>query len=49
MCESYRAVLALYAGAVEAKSCNSVADSLNVQDTLVAALARLGLRKVPGL
>lgn len=46
---TYRAVLALHAGAVEAKSCDSVADTLDVEDTLIASLARLGLGQIPGL
>ncbi len=46
---TYRAVLALYAGAVEAEGSDSVADPLDVEDTLVASLARLGLGQVPGL
>lgn len=47
--QTHRAVLALHAGAVEAEGSDSVADSLDVEDTLVASLARLGLRQVPGL
>ena len=46
---TYRAVLALHAGAVEAQGGDSVADSLDLEDTLVASLARLGLGQVPGL
>lgn len=46
---TYRAVLALHAGAVKAQGCDSVADTLDVEDTLVASLARLGLWQVPGL
>lgn len=46
---TYRAVLALHAGAVEAQSSDSVADTLDVEDALVASLARLRLRQVPGL
>lgn len=46
---TYRAVLALHAGAVEAKSCDSVADTLDVEDTLIASLARLRLGQIPGL
>lgn len=46
---TYRAVLALHAGAVETEGGNSVADPLDVEDTLVASLARLGLGQVPGL
>lgn len=46
---THRAVLALHAGAVEAQSGDSVADTLDVEDALVASLARLRLRQVPGL
>lgn len=46
---TYRAVLALHTGAVEAEGGDSVANPLDVEDTLVASLARLGLRQVPGL
>lgn len=46
---TYRAVLALHAGAVEAEGGYSVADPLDVEDTLIASLARLGLGQVPGL
>ena len=46
---SYRAVLALHAGAVEAERCHSVADPLDVEDTLIPPLARLRLRQVLGL
>lgn len=46
---THRAVLALHAGAVEAQSRDSVAHALDVEDALVASLARLGLRQVPGL
>lgn len=46
---THRAVLALHAGAVEAEGRHSVADPLDVEDALVASLARLGLGQVPGL
>lgn len=46
---TYRAVLALHAGAVEAEGGYSVVDPLDVEDTLIASLARLGLGQVPGL
>lgn len=46
---THRAVLALHAGAVEAQSGDSVADTLDVEDTLVASLARLRLGQVSGL
>lgn len=46
---TYRAVLALHAGAVEAQGRDSVADTLDVEDALVASLARLRLWQVPGL
>lgn len=46
---TYRAVLALHAGAVEAERGDSVADPLDVEDALVASLARLRLGQVPGL
>ena len=46
---TYRAVLALHAGAVEAQRGDTVADPLDVENTLVAPLARLGLGQVPGL
>lgn len=46
---TYRTVLALHAGAVEAEGGYSVADPLDVEDTLIASLARLGLGQVPGL
>ena len=45
---SYRAVLALHAGAVEAQRRDTVADTLHVHRALVAPLARLRLGKVPG-
>lgn len=46
---TYRAVLALHAGAVEAEGRHAVADPLDVEDALVAPLARLRLGQVPGL
>ncbi|TNN52293.1 hypothetical protein EYF80_037520 [Liparis tanakae] len=46
---TYRAVLALHAGAVEAQGGDPVADPLDVEDALVAPLTRLGLGKVLGL
>lgn len=46
---TYRAVLALHAGAVEAQRRHSVADPLDVEDALVPPLARLRLRQVLGL
>ena len=46
---TYRAVLALHAGAVEAEGRHAVADTLDVEDALVAPLARLRLGQVPGL
>lgn len=45
---SYRAVLALHAGAVEAQGRDTVADTLHVHHALVAPLARLRLGKVSG-
>lgn len=45
---SYRAVLALHTGAVEAQRRDTVADTLQMHHTLVAPLARLRLGKVPG-
>lgn len=45
---SYRAVLALHAGAVEAQRRHTLADTLHVHHALVAPLARLWLRKVAG-
>lgn len=45
---SYRAVLALHAGAVEAQRSHAVADTLYIHHALVAPLARLWLRKVSG-
>lgn len=45
---SYRAVLALHAGAVEAQRRDAVADTLHVHHALVAPLARLRLGKVSG-
>lgn len=45
---SYRAVLALHTGAVEAERRDTVADTLHIHHTLIAPLARLWLRKVPG-
>lgn len=46
---THRAVLALHTGAVEAQGCDSVADPLDMEHTLVASLARLGLGQVLGL
>lgn len=46
---TYRAVLTLHAGAIEPKGSDSVANPLDVKDTLVASLARLRLWQVPGL
>ena len=46
---TYRAVLALHAGAVEAQRGDAVAHPLDVEHTLVAPLARLRLGQVPGL
>lgn len=46
---TYRTVLALYTGAVEAEGSDSVADPLDVQDALIAPLARLGLWQILGL
>lgn len=46
---AHRAVLALHAGAVEAQRGHAVDDALDAQHTLIATLARLRLRKVPGL
>ncbi len=45
---SYRAVLALHAGAVEAQRRDAVADTLHMHCALVASLARLRLGKVSG-
>ena len=45
---SYRAVLALHTGAVEAQRRDTVADTLYVHHTLIAPLARLWLGKVSG-
>jgi len=46
---TYRAVLALYAGAVESEGGDTMADPLDVEDTFIASLARLGLWQVLGL
>lgn len=46
---SYRAVLALDAGAVEAQGGHSVDGPLDVEDTLIASLARLRLGQVSSL
>lgn len=46
---TYRTVLALHARAVESEGGDTVADPLDVKDTLVASLARLGLWQVLGL
>lgn len=45
---SYRAVLALHAGAVEAQGRHTVADALHMHHALVTSLARLWLGKVSG-
>lgn len=45
---SYRAVLALHAGAVEAQRRDTVAHTLHMHHTLVTPLARLRLGKISG-
>lgn len=45
---TYHGLLTLYASAVEAQCSDTVLFPLDIEDTLVVPLARLGLRKVPG-
>lgn len=48
MCVSYRGLLALYAGAVEPQSRDAVCAPLDVEDTFIVPLSRLGLGQVLG-
>lgn len=45
---THHGLLTLYAGAVEAQSRDAVLFALDIEDTFIVPLTRLGLWKIPG-